>query len=301
MMRQSEIDFGQTTTPPTDNGVVQMVQVQSNTLQVADDVPVIQHFGFASALPVGTLVVRLLPLESPDRAVIIASSNQKLRPVQLHPGQSVQHDAYGSTILLSNDASARISAKGTTHVNSAVQRTTGSIVNDTGVTCTFTTIDGKVISVVNGQIVHVAADPTIPTNPSIIRNLIIELQNVDVCAEIQQRIQDAINMITDQSDDINDKLKVLGPLLKLLTNPGAVLTEIVEWIKNFIDYYLTNQFKPYFTLVAQLQQVAQDLIELQQAAQEAISKATHCQLTLPSANVDIPDNIIPPFSPSQVS
>ncbi|WP_424140250.1 phage baseplate assembly protein domain-containing protein [Roseomonas chloroacetimidivorans] len=103
---------GWLSTAPDDGGKVQQAQVKINDLQTIDRVPVVHHFGFSSAAPINSMVVRLSMAGDTSNGVIVGTLHQSSRPTGLSPGQSLQYDLFGSRVFCANDGTIHISAPG---------------------------------------------------------------------------------------------------------------------------------------------------------------------------------------------
>ncbi len=104
--------IGRTTTAPDETGVVAMVQVQLNDLAQADRRRIIQQFGFAGGLPVGTDVIEIRIHGDPSNAVIIATNNQTYRPKNMQPGEVMVYDAFGKSVYLTKSDGIVVDANG---------------------------------------------------------------------------------------------------------------------------------------------------------------------------------------------
>ena len=94
--------FGVTTMPSDESGMLPTVQLRLDSIRTMDAVPIVQHFGFASCLPVGTQTVRIAPKGDTSGSVIVASLHPS-RPTGATPGQVTVYDAVGSKIVLTCD------------------------------------------------------------------------------------------------------------------------------------------------------------------------------------------------------
>lgn len=110
---QHALGFARTTTPPTDTGSVQTVQIKLNALTVRDGTPVLYHFGFAACLPIGSDVALVTVSGDTSNGAIVASNHQASRPTGLTPGQCALYDQAGSMLRLNNDGTATLLISGT--------------------------------------------------------------------------------------------------------------------------------------------------------------------------------------------
>ena len=104
------ISLGVTTTQVIDSAPIRSVQLDLGNNQVRDNTPIIQHYGFASNLPVGTNVV--LGCVSGDRsnAAVLASSNNAYKIENMGNGSVALYDMFGNTVVLSSTGIAITSA-----------------------------------------------------------------------------------------------------------------------------------------------------------------------------------------------
>lgn len=102
---------GRTTVAAEEAQGVQMVQYQQwNEAQLADRVPSVQLFGFASSPPVGTDHFIVSPSGDVSGAIAIASNNQALRPRGLAEGEIKIYDSRGQSIFIRANGSIEITA-----------------------------------------------------------------------------------------------------------------------------------------------------------------------------------------------
>lgn len=99
-----------TTTAADESGPVGKVQMVPDDVRTFEDVPLVQHFGFASSLPIGSQVVRMSALGDTSKGWGVASVHGTSRPTGLTSGQTVVYDLAGSRVFLPNDGTIRLSA-----------------------------------------------------------------------------------------------------------------------------------------------------------------------------------------------
>lgn len=123
---QQTAAFARSTAPPNDSGPVQTIQGQMDALSRRDGMPVLFHYGFSSAMPVGG--DKLVTYLGGDRSkpVVVATGHQSYRLTGLATGEVVLHDMWGRSIKLSasgpviNGNGAAVMIQGDLHVSGAV-------------------------------------------------------------------------------------------------------------------------------------------------------------------------------------
>jgi hypothetical protein len=89
--------------------------------------------------------------------------------------------------------------------------------------------------------------------------------------------------------------------LALVISPGAALQAIVDWITNFIKYFLNPHIKPYYKYIKKLEQLLVKITELEAAIANAAGRITSCSITTPTivtVTIDAPPNPTPPVVPA---
>jgi phage baseplate assembly protein V len=119
--------------PTIDTGAVQTAQVTfaDGYGGSRDLVPVLQHFGFSSKLPIGTNVVVASFAGDRSSAVIIGSTGDAHRPTGSNDGETVVYDGFGNTIHLSSGQivlTAGAGGTGNVICNAATLGCTGEVV-----------------------------------------------------------------------------------------------------------------------------------------------------------------------------
>jgi phage gp45-like len=122
------VAIGRTTTPTDEAGGAATVQIRINDMVLRDKRPVAQHYGFASALPVGTDVVEICLSGDPSSGIVIATGNQAARPRGMQPGESQMHDDQAQRIYITRTGIVISAPLGLTINGNIV--TTGTIVNN---------------------------------------------------------------------------------------------------------------------------------------------------------------------------
>jgi phage gp45-like len=98
--RGSSFALARSTMNVNDSGVVQTVQAQLDALSVRDNIPVLYHYGFFSAPPIGAdLHVAFLDGDR-SKAVVIATNHQSYRMKGIAPGDAGLY-AQGTIVHLS--------------------------------------------------------------------------------------------------------------------------------------------------------------------------------------------------------
>jgi phage gp45-like len=94
------VSFARTTMPPVDTGTVQTVQSRLDALSVRNDLPILFHYGFSSAMPVGGDKLVMHGYGERSSAIAVATGHQQYRYKGLQTGEVVLHDNGGSVVKL---------------------------------------------------------------------------------------------------------------------------------------------------------------------------------------------------------
>ena len=123
--RQAQpIGFARSTAAPNDSGPVQTVQGQFDALSLRDGMPVLFHYGYTSAMPIGgDKVIGYLGGER-SSPVVLATGHQTYRLTGLAPGEVALYDMWQHAVRLN---SAGIAMTGTVTINGDL-RVTGAVI-----------------------------------------------------------------------------------------------------------------------------------------------------------------------------
>jgi phage gp45-like len=124
MRLSAGVSFARTTLPPKDTGAIQTVQSQLDPLSVRNDLPVLFHYGFSSAMPVGGDKLVVHGYGERSSAIAVATGHQQYRFKSLNTGEVVLHDMWGNSIRLTQH---EIVVTGTLHVIGDIKATGGVI------------------------------------------------------------------------------------------------------------------------------------------------------------------------------
>lgn len=113
----ASIAFSRSTAPPIDTGAVQTIQGQMDALSARDAMPVLMHYGFSSAMPVGGDKVVAYLGATRSSPVVVATGHQTYRLTGLATGEVAIYDMWGHSIKL---GSAGVTVTGDLHVSGAV-------------------------------------------------------------------------------------------------------------------------------------------------------------------------------------
>lgn len=94
--------YGRTTTAVNDSGLIRTVQGQFGPGQVKDNIPMVQHYGFASNPPVGADFAYGCVNGNRSVAAIIASNHQNYIIKNLGNGSVALYDMFGNEVILSS-------------------------------------------------------------------------------------------------------------------------------------------------------------------------------------------------------
>lgn len=114
-------------------------------------------------------------------------------------------------------------------------------------------------------------------NTSKFDSTIKQLENASNCAELRELAADALAQLSAQQQAITSQLAQVQPLLNLLSAPTSP-TGVVTWVKDFIEDYLTPQFKPALAYPTQLAQLAQQISSLQSTISRVSAKFPDCSI-----------------------
>jgi phage gp45-like len=96
----ASIAFSRSTAPPIDTGPVQTIQGQMDALSNRDAMPVLFHYGYSSAMPVGGDKVVGYLNGTRSSPVVIATGHQTYRMTGLATGEVVIYDMWGRSIKM---------------------------------------------------------------------------------------------------------------------------------------------------------------------------------------------------------
>ena len=99
-----------------DSGPVQRAQIDQGAFvdgvrRLTDNVPIVNAFGFGSVAPLGSEVLIVRCGADRSQSVGIATNHQDSRPRNLKPGDSIQYDSRGRSLLMNEDGTT-LDAKG---------------------------------------------------------------------------------------------------------------------------------------------------------------------------------------------
>ena len=137
----------------------------------------------------------------------------------------------------------------------------------------WTTPTGDVMTVVNG--VLAIGNGTI--NPAFFNSISDRIRAVNTCAMLQRVVDQEIGAIYAANADLLAKAAALEAIIDLLKHPTDPLT----WIIRFIEEYLAPQFAPIVAIAAQVAATIQAVENLIQVVEEAKSRFTECEITIP--------------------
>lgn len=99
-------------------------------------------------------------------------------------------------------------------------------------------------------------------------NLLLSIGAAQTQEELQALVDDVYGEISILESTITSQLALLAPIEALLVAPGANLTDIVDWITGMIGV-LTNMYRPFLTMTAQLTAIAGEVATLTAAVDAA--------------------------------
>ncbi len=122
----ASIGFSRSTAPPIDTGAVQTIQGQMDALSLRDGMPVLFHYGFSSAMPVGGDKVVAYLDATRSSPVVVATGHQAYRLTGLATGEVAIYDMWGRSVKLGasgiavNCGGVPMTITGDLHVTGAV-------------------------------------------------------------------------------------------------------------------------------------------------------------------------------------
>ena len=114
-------------------------------------------------------------------------------------------------------------------------------------------------------------------NSSQFNSTVKQIENAANCEEVRELAANALSQLSAQQQAISEQLAKVQPLLNLLnapTSPDAAVT----WVKDFIEDYLTQQFKPALSYPTQLAQIAAQISSLQSAINSVSARFPNCSV-----------------------
>lgn len=107
--------LGQTTLAPKEDGVVQIVQVTLSDNETLD-VTSLQHYGFATSMPIGTDILVANVEGHSSKGIVVATNNRNARPQNMAVGEVMVYDNKGNSVHLKGGVSIIITSKETVHI-----------------------------------------------------------------------------------------------------------------------------------------------------------------------------------------
>jgi phage gp45-like len=157
------IAWGKSTAPSNETGTVATVQVSyMNGFQLSTD-QVMQNYGFASATLPGCDHLRVAGDGNSSKGVIVASNDNRHRPINMQAGESQMYDNKLNSFYLENGEAANIYIGGVlifsvtaggALLNGSLT-VTQNVLGGTGATGSFSTPDGNIVTCENGIITNI--------------------------------------------------------------------------------------------------------------------------------------------------
>jgi phage baseplate assembly protein V len=98
---QLVVGRGRVSAPAMDGGPVQKLQIQLGALETRDNTPRVAEFGFTSVPLEDCDAIVIFVGGDRSNGVVIATNDQRHRPTDLLPGDTVIYDAHGNFVRLS--------------------------------------------------------------------------------------------------------------------------------------------------------------------------------------------------------
>ncbi len=115
-----------------DSAEVQKAQLQTGSVEIHDDVPVVQLFGLSGNAPAGAQAVVLFVGGDRANPVAIATNHQGSRPTGLQPGETKLYDAAAKYVYLSSTGITIEAAGLPVTVNTPLLKVSGDIIDNYG-------------------------------------------------------------------------------------------------------------------------------------------------------------------------
>ena len=166
------VGFARSTAAPIDTGKVQTIQGQMDALSRRDAMPVLFHYGFSSAMPIGGDKVVTYLTADRSSGVVIATGHQTYRLTGLATGEVALYDMWGRSVKLTaagpvidaNSAPVQIENATTVTVGASLLRCSGDIQDNYGSnTRTMATMRSLYDSHTHGNVQNGAGSTSTPT------------------------------------------------------------------------------------------------------------------------------------------
>jgi phage gp45-like len=155
---------GRTTTTTNEIGNIQSVQTQHSAFETSNSNSM-QMVGFASAMPIGTDVMKINIGGDNSNGTIIASNHQSYRPKTLASGETIIYDCAASqqfvylkadgSIVINTSNIVIITAPASIQLQTPDVQVTGNLSVGTGATGTFGAASGETVTVQQGIITNI--------------------------------------------------------------------------------------------------------------------------------------------------
>jgi hypothetical protein len=116
-------------------------------------------------------------------------------------------------------------------------------------------------------------------NAQYFTDLTNQINAINICADLQELVDDAIASIQANIDSIKEQVDQLEALLLIPTN----LSQVITWITNFQAQLLL----PYTNYVTQLAETATAIANLVTAIENAAERIKNCTITIPTITIPI--------------
>ena len=117
-------------------------------------------------------------------------------------------------------------------------------------------------------------------NSEFFDNAIAAVNGAPSCEDLQKVVSDVMPSLDELKDSITAELAKYQPMLALLVVPGANLGQIVTWIRNFVEGFLTPITAPAIAYQLELAELTAKISELTSAINSAKNKFTDCSISI---------------------
>lgn len=122
-------------------------------------------------------------------------------------------------------------------------------------------------------------------------HVIDEINNINVCSELQYAINDVMHAVQSQINNIETQLAQLSPLIALLELSITDLPGVIKAVESIIENMVAPYVMPYIKYLLIAVAVVQEVEKLTTAVENAIKRIEGgCSITIP------PLSFVPPVS-----
>jgi hypothetical protein len=120
-----------------------------------------------------------------------------------------------------------------------------------------------------------------PVNIEYFDGLKRSIEGCASCEQLQEVTAETFATVTATMESMTAQLAALQPLLALLEPPSANPAQIVTWLTDFINLYLTPQVRPVLTIPVQLAAITAQMAELPALIEAKMAQFPSCSVPIP--------------------